>query len=437
MSHILVCAVPNPGHVGPMLTVATHLKEIGYEVTFNTSQYFRDQVESAGIRFASMIGKANYDYRRANGSGEAGKFVDPKLHLVQTYFADTIPDQYEAIRRIQSHTPIDLILVDTMFFGIYPMLLGPRSQRPRVIGCGVNPMVLSSRDCGYSLPPAATLEGQRAIEEENEKLQTAFGSVHHKIDSIMKGYGVSPMPYWFVDCMYLLPDIFLQFTAEAFEFPRSDMPDTIRFVGPMLPKTSVEFKEPAWWNELDGSRPVVLVTQGTLANHDFNEVIQPALTSLADENVLVIVTAGRNDTETLKLSENARIAPFIPFDRLLPKVDVMVTNGGYGAVNHAFSLGIPIVVAGETEDKDFVAARIGWTGAGINLKTRYADPDQIRSAVRSILSNEQYRNEAQRLRTSFARYSPLDQLAQSVDEMLAQEIPEVAPPRLVYGQAAW
>lgn len=436
MSHILVCAVPNPGHVGPMLGVAKHLKEIGYNVTFNTSQYFRDLVESPGIHFASMIGKANYDYRQVSGSGKNGKSVDQSVYFAHTYFAETIPDQFEAIRRIQSHTPIDLILVDTFFFGVYPMLLGLGSQRPRVMGCGVNPMFLSSQDCGYTLPPANTLAGQLDIKEEKNKIKTAFRPVHDTIDSIMRGYGVSPMPYFFLDCMYLLPDIFLQFTAEAFEFPRNDMPDRIRFVGPMLPKKSVEFEEPAWWSELDGSRPVVLVTQGTLANHDLNEVIQPALTGLADENVLVIVAAGRSDTETLRFSKNARIASFIPFDRLLPKVDVMVTNGGYGAVNLAFSLGIPIVVAGETEDKDFVAARIGWTGAGINLKTRYAEPEQIRSAVRSILSNEQYRKEAERLRKSFARYNALDQLAQSVDEILAQKLPEVAFPPLVHGQAA-
>jgi MGT family glycosyltransferase len=220
--------------------------------------------------------------------------------------------------------------------------------------------------------------------------------------------------------MYLLPDMFLQFTAEAFEFPRSDMPDTVRFIGPLLPSRSVEFEEPAWWPELNGSKPVVLVTQGTLANHDLDELIQPALVGLAAENVTVIVAAGRSDTQILAVPENARVASFIPFDRVLPKVDVLITNGGYGAVNHAFSLGVPIVVAGESEDKDMVAARVGWTGAGINLKTRYASAGQIRNAVRAILTNRQYRAEAQRLRTAFSRYNALDELARAVNAMLTQ-----------------
>jgi MGT family glycosyltransferase len=403
-----------------MLAAAVHLKNIGHHVTFNTSEHFRNKVESAGIRFVPLSGKANYDYRTSNGSGEHKTVDDQKLDFVLTYLADTIPDQYEVIQHIHRNTPVDIIVVDTVFFGVYPMLLGPKDKRPPVIICGVNPMFLSSRDCGYSVPPALTEQGHREIAEEIKRIQTGFRSGHDRMNSMMQRYGAPPMPYFFLDCLYHLPDIFLQFTAEAFEFPRSDMPDAVRFAGPMLPVKSADFKPPSWWKELDGSKPVILVTQGTLANRDFTEVIQPALTGLADEDVLVIVAAGRSDTETLIVPKNARVASFIPFDRLLPKVDVMVTNGGYGAVNHAFSLGVPIIVAGETEDKNFLATRIGWTGAGINLKVRYAEPEQIRSAVRSILTNSQYRDQAERLRKSFARYNALDELAGAVDELITQ-----------------
>jgi MGT family glycosyltransferase len=422
LSHILVCAVPNPGHVGPMLAAAQHLKSVGHHVTFNTSENFHGKVESNGVRFLAMTGKANYDYRHVN-QPEGYKNLsdaDQKILLLRTRFAEVIPDQHEGIQKILRETPTDLVLVDTMLMGSFPMLLGPRDKRPPVIGCGVNPVILSSRDCGILLPPTSTLEGRLQIAGEIQRIHATFQPVGDYIDSVMEPYGVPSMPHFFVDCMYLLPDMFLQFTAEEFEFPRSDMPGTVRFIGPLLPSRSVEFEEPAWWAELDGSRPVVLVTQGTLANHDLDELIQPALVGLADENVTVVVATGRSNTKILAVPENARVTSFIPFDRVLPKVDVLITNGGYGAVNHAFSLGVPVVVAGESEDKDMVAARVGWTGAGINLKTRYASAGQIRNAVRAILTNKQYREEAQRLRTAFSRYNALDELARAVNAMLTQ-----------------
>jgi UDP:flavonoid glycosyltransferase YjiC (YdhE family) len=44
---------------------------------------------------------------------------------------------------------------------------------------------------------------------------------------------------------------------------------------------------------LDGTRKVVLVTQGTVANHNFGLLVAPTLAALASEpDVLVVATAG-------------------------------------------------------------------------------------------------------------------------------------------------
>ena len=69
----------------------------------------------------------------------------------------------------------------------------------------------------------------------------------------------------------------------------------------------------------------------------------------------------------------------------------MVTNGGYGGVQMALSQGVPLVVAGTTEDKPEVAARVAWSGAGINLKTAAPTPAQVRDAVRALLDDQRYR----------------------------------------------
>jgi UDP:flavonoid glycosyltransferase YjiC (YdhE family) len=93
------------------------------------------------------------------------------------------------------------------------------------------------------------------------------------------------------DAIVELADAYLQLTVPSFEFPR-DIPPSVHFIG-ALPIIPNQAPLPAWANELDASRKVVLVTQGTLANHNFGLLIAPTLAALAKEpDLLVVVTAG-------------------------------------------------------------------------------------------------------------------------------------------------
>ncbi len=75
-------------------------------------------------------------------------------------------------------------------------------------------------------------------------------------------------------------------------------------------------------------------------------------------------------------------------------MDVFVTNGGYGGVHYALASGVPIVLAGAGEDKPEVAARVAWSGVGVNLKTGRPRPAAIAKAVRKVLTDHSYRGAA-------------------------------------------
>jgi UDP:flavonoid glycosyltransferase YjiC (YdhE family) len=88
-------------------------------------------------------------------------------------------------------------------------------------------------------------------------------------------------------------------------------------------------------------------------------------------------------------------------------------------VQQAISFGVPLVAAGDTEEKAFTAARVGWTGAGINLGTRRPTPEQIRAAVHTVLACSKYREQAQILQKNFSRYDALTEIARSVNILIA------------------
>jgi UDP:flavonoid glycosyltransferase YjiC (YdhE family) len=210
-------------------------------------------------------------------------------------------------------------------------------------------------------------------------------------------------------------------SVPGFEFPR-DIPRSVHFVGtpPIIPN---QVPPPPWAHELDGSRKVVLVTQGTVANHNFELLIAPTLAALANEpDVLVVATAGGRPVEAIPgaVPSNARVASYLPFEWLLPRVDVLVTNGGYGSVNQAISFGIPLVTAGMTEDKADVNARVAWSGVGLNLATNEPTQEALRAAVRTVLDRPAYRMRASQMGDEFARIDTRSEILSIISGVVAQ-----------------
>jgi UDP:flavonoid glycosyltransferase YjiC (YdhE family) len=220
----------------------------------------------------------------------------------------------------------------------------------------------------------------------------------------------------------LLADRLIVPTVPAFDYPRSDLPANVRYVGAVHPVPARTFRRPSWWRELDGDRPVVHVTQGTVDNTDLGRLLEPTIEALGGEDVIVVATTGGRDVADLKvpLPSNTYVAEFIPHDVLLPKVDVMVSNGGYGAVQRALCAGVPLVVAGDTEDKPEVAARVGWSGAGINLRTGAPTRRALRNAIGAVLHNPHYRTCARNLQTAFAQRDGVAEIALLLDEVIAE-----------------
>jgi UDP:flavonoid glycosyltransferase YjiC (YdhE family) len=158
---------------------------------------------------------------------------------------------------------------------------------------------------------------------------------------------------------------------------------------------------------LPGVRAVV--TQGTLANDDLSRLVEPALAGLADMDVTVVAALGRDaGALAARVPANARVAGYIPFGALLPKASVLVTNGGSGGTQQALAAGVPVVVAGETEDKPANAARAAYHGLGINLQTATPTAQAVAAAVGSLLEDEEVRENVLRLAKVYAQHDALD-----------------------------
>jgi UDP:flavonoid glycosyltransferase YjiC (YdhE family) len=424
MASILFAAVPVHGHVTPLLTVARHFVARGDRVRFLTGSRFTDVVKSTGAQHIPLPAEADYDDRQDWDQTFPERVRLKGAHAiafdVEHVFVRPARAQHDAVTALYRDQSTDALLTDPAFVGGAFVLSHSLGDRPPIVVCGVLPLTIASRDTapyGMGLTPMPGPLGHLRNALLNRlAARTVFARGQQVADETNRQLVGRPLPYPVLDWPRHAEAI-AQFTVPEFEYPRSDAPSTLHFVGP-LSATGSQAPLPPWWDDLDGSRPVVHVTQGTIANGDYRQVIAPTLDGLAEDDVLVVVSTGGRPVETLPpLPANARAATYLPYEALLPRIDAFVTNGGYGGVHWALRYGVPIVTSSGHEDKPEVAARVAWSGVGRRLKTETPSPADVRRAVRSVLREPHYRANAQAIATRMSHAGGMPQLARLVDMM--------------------
>lgn len=425
MNSILVCSTPVHGHVTPLLAVSAHLVEQGHRVRFMTGQRYAEAVHGTGAEFVPLPAEADYDDSdmnlsfpsRVGKSGVAGIRWD-----VSNIFLKPAPAQIRAVDEAIEQEHVDVILIEGMFIGAVGLLGRPRAERPAIVHLGIIPLGVHSVDTapfGLGILPKPGVLGRirnAVLGVLTEKF--IFGGVQRQAEKILLEATGTKLDGFFM-AGASRADAIVQFTVPGFEYQRSDLPETVHFVGPVSRATQSDGELPPWWSELDGSRPVVHVSQGTVANTDYEELIAPTITALSGDDVLVVVSTGGRPLSTLPspLPANVRAAEYLPYDRLLPLTDVFVSNGGYGGVHYALEHGVPLVVAGMTEDKAEVTARVQWTGVGVNLRTNKPTPDAVRTAVRKVLADPSFAERSQEIGNEITASNGLDGLESVIKKL--------------------
>ncbi|MEI2777311.1 MAG: glycosyltransferase [Tetrasphaera sp.] len=411
---ILVCVQPARGHVGPVLPVVAGLIEAGHDVRVITGRRYGARFEALGARWLPLPDGVDFDDSDLDASfPERRRLRGVALARFDlTSFVDAIPAHLGVIDRALDDQRADVVLCDPLFMGAVPLVLRPAGQRPPVLVLGILPMV-------YPVPNLAPASGPG-------------GAVVHRLAGAAAAYLLRPVQrtaearvlqasgrrlgFRFSDWP-LAADGLLQFTAPGFEYPRALDGPPVHFVGPLTSSGTEEHLLPPWWAEVAASdRPVVLATQGTIANAELSDLIAPTISALEGQDVWVVVsTGGSIAAGDLPEATNLRTADYLPFDEVLPRCSVFVSNGGYGGVNHALRHGVPILAVGATEDKRDVVARVRWSGCGVGIARRRASARQLGRALHQLLTDPAYRGRAEHLAAEIAAAPGLPGLVRVVE----------------------
>ena len=108
----------------------------------------------------------------------------------------------------------------------------------------------------------------------------------------------------------------------------------------------------------------------------------------------------------------------VPQLAVLPKVQAVLCHGGHNTVCEALAEALPLVVMPIRDDQPVVAEQVVKSGAGVRLRFGRTKPEQVRDAVREVLSVPSYREAAARIQASFREAGGTRAAAEAVEALL-------------------
>lgn len=401
MKKILFAIWPALGHVRPALELAKRLKQENHEVIFYTSKAYSNKIEKEGIRFYPFDNQKEFTGETLNEVFpeyfKINKAIDKFRWGVDNIIAPTLIGFTKDLEKIIEVEKPDLMVVDPTMTAVVP--LKRKGIKIPIVGLGILPLSVTSKNTapfGLAKVPKKGLINTIYYQFLNNYVQhIIFGKQQKTFDKYMKQLGLKQLEYFYLDSVQLYCDYYLQGTIKEFEYPRTDLSKNTKFVGPFINDTyQNNYSHPIWWKELYNGKQNILLTQGTLDNNDFDNIILPSIEAFKNEKVNIIVTTGNHELSSneRKLFDDAGVLydKFIPYEELLPFIDVMVTNSGYGGVQQAIFYEVLLISLGTSEDKPEVGARIKYSNVGINISEFKLSPHKINEAYHTLENSKVY-----------------------------------------------
>jgi MGT family glycosyltransferase len=389
MTKVLVYTSPARGHLYPITPTLDELRRRGHEVAVRTLASQVETMRDRGFDAAAIapeieaIELDDFKARTPQGALKRGlaQFARRAEHEV--------PDAQAAI----AEEDPGLLLVDGQTWG---GLSAAEAWGGPWAAWLPYPMPLPSPDVppfGPGLPPARGPAGRM---RDRLLRPILFGSLERAIlprfNRVRAGLGLPEMEG--AAELFTTPPALLYMTAEPFDYPRSDWPESIHMIGPGTWDPPAD--PPEWLAGID--RPIVLVTTSSEFQDD-GRLVSTALEALADEAVHVVATLPSADPASFTSPANAHVLPFVPHAPLLERAACAITHGGMGATQKALASGVPVCVVPFGRDQLEVARRVVVSDCGTRLGAGRLNPARLRAAVLEAMDK---REGARRIAEAFS-----------------------------------
>jgi UDP:flavonoid glycosyltransferase YjiC (YdhE family) len=397
---ILLGAFGDPGHAFPMIALGAALRRRGHEVTMQTWERWRSDVQAEGLAFAPAP-----EYHVFPNGPEPLDFYEAVVYATR----DTEP----LVRDLRPEVVVSdiLTLAPTLAAELHGIPLA--TLIPHVFPESADGFPIYS--FGARLPRTAA--GRAFWRHVQWPVRKGLESGRAALNGTRAQLGLPPQSRFHGGTSESLAIVA---SFPQLEYPRR-WPGHVHIVGPLMWEPPGEQvippTAPRPGRAGANSDPVVLIAPSTSQDPDHRLLIA-ALKGLADAPVRVIATWNRRlPPRPLPVPENATVVDWVSYAKTMPLCDLVVCHAGHGTLARALASGCPVIACPVAGDMNENAARVAWSGAGLRLPRRFISPRPLRLAVEHALQDETMRARARELADWAAEEDPADSAARLVERL--------------------
>ena len=377
MATILAYTSPALGHLYPITTLLTELRQRGHDVALRTL--------ASGVATGYELGFATkaIDPRIEAIALEDWRAPNPRAALKCAFDTFAARAAYELgdLRAAVADVKPDALIIDANCWGaaavadsgglpwaaFWPYTPFLRSRGVPPFGPGLRPLPgLLGRVRDAAVRPMVTGFLERSMLGPVNRIRAQAGAAPvHSADELLRR-----------------APLMVVAGGEPFEYPHPDWGDAVALIGACA-YDPASAAIPDWLKPID--RPIVLVTTSSERQED-TSLAMTALAALADDPVHVVATFPAGVPQNLEAPANATVREFVPHSVVLDRAACAITHGGMGVTQKALARGVPVCVVPHGRDQFEVARRVEVARCGTRLPAKRLTTARLRAEVRRAMT---------------------------------------------------
>lgn len=396
---ILIVTIPEKGHINPMIGVAQHLQQAGFELAFFSQVNISEQLQAAGLHQ-----QVYYDTSAVNIDESfvtRGKEFVEKLqdlawlrNWIRTLLIDAVPAQVKLLQQVVEDFQPAVIVADPMVYAA--AIVADRLQIPWAgVSSSLNPVTPDGWEC----------ELTQTLDDLDYLRQEAVASL-----SWQPQFKVSDL---------ISPWLNIVFSVEELAPRRMSKNDFSFYVGNTFPsgKRGDETEFPFELLREDVQK--VYMSMGSQIYYH-PHLFMAVAEALYDEDIQLIFSVNElyNTDFIQDLPDNVIAVPYAPQLQLLPQMQLVITHGGANSVMETLSNGIPVAMLPVCNDQFLQAKFITTAEVGVVLDVANPSPAIYRQQLLPLLyEGAAERRNARKIGEAFQRKGGAREAARLIEQL--------------------